>query len=1282
MRNRQADEEKDHQDHQETSSDEDMDFSNVRPVQRLAGNRTVSTSARLQRQGLSISKNGGSNFAVKSIRRGSDEWRTLIKPFVSDLAFRSLFRHRIESEISCRPYTCHAAVLFVDLSGYSRIAAAIAHKGAHALSSVVNKYLSMILTIVNKHGGDVVKFAGDAVLVVWEGEEKDLEINVLCAAQCVIELQEEAGSFPVEGTELVFKIHCGVCCGPVESEVFQAPTHAHMQRLYHAVGGDALAEISELVDLAKAGETCISEECVEYLGDRGSYKDVSVPGFDEGAMLLTALRIEDSLSEDIEEHIQTSMIDRMERRNMAVEEDFVCSSVLKLLSHGGLSPTHIAQMRNLCVLFIAMTSHGSSVNWLMEVQAVLDKNWCPIVQIIDDDKGVHIVAAINLYSAIPETAILGIEVCRELVQKQVGCAIGMAIGSTFCGVTGSSSVACRWDITGPPPVRAARLMQYAVANNLEVAIDQSVYQDPVASPRMDLVNSCVNIKGTLTAVPVYTLSSAVESAALRVLETVHGRMHNGAVAEVQEHITGYRNRCAVVVTGPPLAGKKIVCQRAAGFADMVPFLHVCSEAAGSLQLARTMVTWFKYIDNDEVRDLARVVIGHMDQRRWSRAHDECTRLVNLAIETGFSACFVVDRIQLLDEFSLSLIRECLHGISRVNRLSSRVLNTDFSEHSSSTANASGRICFLCVHVSLYSGKSAAWVVEDITRSHKRLHVPIVKVGEASMEEFRSLFRDLSDMEVEERWLNTYAKSSGYCAGYFVERAASVRKRAGKQWSEGKRAFAETSADLVLRIPQGFIRKNTEIPVMQISADVAMRFTQIYDELPPLFQTLLKALAIATRKSFFKLPRKVLWEVLNDLIAEGVEVDAFDIVIKEMLEMFLLKIGQEDGEEVVIFQSPALADVALDVCTPIQVYSITKALIERLEPNTSKNFKIPFVLARFYHFLGEQESMKKQLWRQGYEAFLRESKSWPEEDVSTWKELIESEIEDAGYAAPDILGKDFSYPFVHRTAIDHRIPLVKIYHAPISFGPMGHSLSVICRNTFHEYAVFHGMPEEAAKKLRKSTESAFQRYTKEISLVEEYLKENGFGATPDDLEEEISMLEFFARPAEHDNDVVTKAEWILDEYVTRIVEHRLQRLRSLVAKLRREDLPAIFDDAPKALRYAYVALQFALQGGLCPIGCPKSNSVPEMYRSKIAKVKSDAAQDALMILATLNWKPRPVPEKLPLLYYTTVSRIRNKVLKRLTESELIIFRHQHTVDDLEVFLVVTALLYGAQDRGEC
>jgi len=501
-----------------------IDLSQIpRPSVKRAGERTVSTTLRLRRQGFKLSQSGRLNFAVKSIRRGSDEWNGLIKPFVADLAFRSLVYPRFQSEVSFRPYTCQAAVLFVDLSNYSGITAAIAHKGPHALSGVVNAYLGRILEIVRSAGGDAVKFAGDAVLVVWEGQQDDLEMNCYAAAKCALELQERAGVHEIEGTSLSFHIHCGLCCGPLESEIFAAPVHVHMQRLYHSVGGESLVEISELVDIAKAGEICISQTCLDYLGTHATHETVEGP-YGSSYNLLTGLNSDSPISESLEMFIEQSMSDRLMRRNKKIEEEFIHPAVIRLLSHGGLSPTQIAQMRNICVLFIAMTSNGSSVNWLMEVQAILDKNRCPIVQIIDDDKGVHLVAAVNLYEAIPETSLKGVEICCELVDKQVGCAIGVAQGAAFCGVTGCSTVACRWDITGPPAVRAARLMQFVLkSRDVEVAVDQSVYDDPMAGTRLTLWKPGVQLKGSDAAVPVYTISTTKRYAALRILETVHGK---------------------------------------------------------------------------------------------------------------------------------------------------------------------------------------------------------------------------------------------------------------------------------------------------------------------------------------------------------------------------------------------------------------------------------------------------------------------------------------------------------------------------------------------------------------------------------------------------------------------------------------------------------------------------------------------------------------------------------------------------------------------------------------
>lgn len=144
-----------------------------------------------------------------------------------------------------------------------------------------------------------------------------------------------------------------------------------------------MEEIGDLVDLAKAGETAVSRNCFNFLETGGTYENIGA----SGAKLLKSLTYDDAdLTELMDWHIEKTLQARHGRRNRSIEEDFIHSTVLAHLNHGGLSPTQIAQMRNLCVLFIAMTSQGSSVNWLMEIQAILDRNRCPIVQIIFDDK--------------------------------------------------------------------------------------------------------------------------------------------------------------------------------------------------------------------------------------------------------------------------------------------------------------------------------------------------------------------------------------------------------------------------------------------------------------------------------------------------------------------------------------------------------------------------------------------------------------------------------------------------------------------------------------------------------------------------------------------------------------------------------------------------------------------------------------------------------------------------------------------------------------------------------
>lgn len=395
---------------------------------------------------------------------------------------------------------------------------------------------------------------------------------------------------------------------------------------------------------------------------------------------------------------------------------------------------------------------------------------------------------------------------------------------------------------------------------------------------------------------------------------------------------------------------------------------------------------------------------------------------------------------------------------------------------------------------------------------------------------------------------------------------------------------------------------------------------------------------------------------TDLVAEGVESGLFGIMLREFQEMFLIKTGHEDDEEVLSFQCPAFGDIAFDVSTPCQIESIAHALIERLQPRLATNFKVPFVIANLQLMIGKDSKMLKNLWRNGYEQFNVQSANWDKKEISFWRETIDDEIIDADVEPTFmVLGPDFdACPVKPHRALDARLQFLKTYMPPISFGPMGHSLSVVQRALFHSHGEYHGYAKETTQVLKNDMKTACARYLGEMGAMEDLLNTNGIKEQSSILESERETILEISSLSSSDKDVDRKARLFLDEYVPKYVARRMKRLHALVHKLRHDKTPisACFSNVDCTLARAYTIL-----------------------RSE--KCRDDAGQDALMILATENWKPRPVPEFLPILSYQTVARIRNKVLKRLSASELVIFKHQQSIDDLEAFLLVTPLLYDIQ-----
>ena len=97
-------------------------------------------------------------------------------------------------------------VLFADISGFTMISESCARMGVRGneeLAFCINRYMEGMVKALGKYGGDIIKFVGDAMIVMWprmvptsEGgtrkEQMDDKVTVVRkAVQCALDIQNE-----------------------------------------------------------------------------------------------------------------------------------------------------------------------------------------------------------------------------------------------------------------------------------------------------------------------------------------------------------------------------------------------------------------------------------------------------------------------------------------------------------------------------------------------------------------------------------------------------------------------------------------------------------------------------------------------------------------------------------------------------------------------------------------------------------------------------------------------------------------------------------------------------------------------------------------------------------------------------------------------------------------------------------------------------------------------------------------------------------------------------------
>lgn len=360
-----------------------------------------------------------------------------------------------------------AVVMVADISGFTAISEDLSSRGAagpEELSRLLNGTFGALIELVHRHGGDVVKFAGDALVAAWPCAEAMTTRSVTLAASLAAAMPISLGR-PAPGRpgQHQVRLRVGIAVG----ELVLAPVGGELGRWELLVAGGAVAQAAEAQRHSPLGSAALTLEAWRHVS---AFAEGELVG---GFMALKRLRGEAPTA--------PSPIEPAAPGLTATLRGFVPGVILSRLD-AGLS-AWVAELRPVTAIFIRLP--GLSVvsppatpalqalaraiqGSLYRAEGVLDK-------IVVDEKGMSVLAGFGLPPFAHEDdalrAVRAALAARDaLAQEGQPASVGVATGRVFCGTLGGAG-RCEYTMLGDTINRAARLMQVAALG--EVLCDQA-----------------------------------------------------------------------------------------------------------------------------------------------------------------------------------------------------------------------------------------------------------------------------------------------------------------------------------------------------------------------------------------------------------------------------------------------------------------------------------------------------------------------------------------------------------------------------------------------------------------------------------------------------------------------------------------------------------------------------------------------------------------------------------------------------------------------------------------
>ena len=158
----------------------------------------------------------------------------------------------------------HAAVLFVDISGFTPMSEALSKRGREGveeLSSILDRYFETMSDLVVESGGEVVKFAGDSLLVLFPVQAEHGDAHLGAAIHCSLLMQKAMADFGQVYTSAgTFPLRMKI--GMSEGTVYTTTIGDEERGMQPVFAGRPLTRCMQAEDVAGAGEIVVDAALV------------------------------------------------------------------------------------------------------------------------------------------------------------------------------------------------------------------------------------------------------------------------------------------------------------------------------------------------------------------------------------------------------------------------------------------------------------------------------------------------------------------------------------------------------------------------------------------------------------------------------------------------------------------------------------------------------------------------------------------------------------------------------------------------------------------------------------------------------------------------------------------------------------------------------------------------------------------------------------------------------------------------------------------------------------